>query len=426
AAGDSVAAAAEGFRLICEVVADFVDYDGTTLNIRQLQPRYHEMFFRISVLVHHQRRQVATVPLAFRSFVSAALIRIVVTAGRKSCDHFPVLFLRTTVAVFVQVETVLAGREPLEVGRHAEATLAVFERNRAERLADALFIDAVDRGACRRNRQTDHAQQRGAYRYVHAFLRHVGRAKRYKKKAALSGSGRVASRLLAHLFGLTADLVVPQIVMLLGPLAAGASTDHSFQRALHAPRAEIDVAKHQRHPRGRRDAMYEIRRLHGLARLAEQRKVEHDAADADGAAEQHQPQPERQILLARVNASRVRVFPFLAQIPARATQPLPVGRLGQCVADPDDDFKNDADDEERTEIIVQRDRDVRISAEAGIAHRGYQHGASEEQAQAGDPQDDEQHRGVPVQHAFAHAPALHGPARRRMLQFDLSAHDRQQ
>ena len=94
-----------------------MDHKRLALHVHELDPGDLELDVSVALGVHLQFGEVALVPAAARPLVRLGALRIVVTARRLARRGCAVLVGRRATSVLVEVKPVLAGRQPLELGR---------------------------------------------------------------------------------------------------------------------------------------------------------------------------------------------------------------------------------------------------------------------------------------------------------------------
>src|SRR6185503_4641920 len=105
AASEPCAAATQGSRVICVVVASGVNHQGATRYFGHLEPGRQYRIICIPRGVDVQPRQITKMSVAPRQSVALGCRRIVVATRRQCGHHLPVFFLGLATGVLVHVET---------------------------------------------------------------------------------------------------------------------------------------------------------------------------------------------------------------------------------------------------------------------------------------------------------------------------------
>src|SRR3990172_8861285 len=146
------------------------------------------------------------------------------------------------------------------------------------------------------------------------------------------------------------DLVVPELVVLLGPRLVGDPVAHVAVGALDADRAHVDMAERHGDHRHRGDDVDDVHLLHRGAQLLEIRKQHHESGHRRDEAEDHHAGPEVD-LLAGIEAARRQMYAD-QDLPA-VREPRAIALRWQVVPGVDDDHAQQADEEQRADQIMQ-------------------------------------------------------------------------
>src|SRR5215467_1846882 len=124
-----------------------MDHDRASANLRYRKMWRGDSLARIAPAIHRQYREIAAMAGgAERPQMPLGVGGIVVTAGGKACGRFALIHPRTTLALFMNMKTVLTRGQPGKLGRDHQAAGAVSEGHRPQVRAGAAGIDRVYRG----------------------------------------------------------------------------------------------------------------------------------------------------------------------------------------------------------------------------------------------------------------------------------------
>src|SRR6056297_325901 len=241
------------------------------------------------------------------------------------------------------------------------------------------------------------------------------------KRAAVSGLGCGRSARCGCLVpGRSAvfDLFVPDVVVLLGETLVDLAAHHALQHALDTKGAQVDVPERDGDQEQPAAGMHDVRELHGAALPAEVREQQVEARDGQrNTAEEQQPE---EYLLTGIGEARRRMA--FAEEPAGGFHPREIVAPEDVLGNPDDQHHDESRDKWQREIVVDRFRNLGPGGEAFLTHERNEHGAAEDQTEAGDGEQHEQDGDVPVQSALEGRPAFHLPPG-LLLQLLLAEHD---
>jgi hypothetical protein len=142
AAGDAALAPAI-LWLVSVVVAAFMDHQGAASDVRHFQILYSHALFNLSAF-GDKLWKVAIMTATVRAFVGSGRFRVVMRTRCVGSCHLSIFLTRRAVALFVDVEAVLAITHPGHTDFNGQAVRSVRQCCGTNRLANALGGDSVD------------------------------------------------------------------------------------------------------------------------------------------------------------------------------------------------------------------------------------------------------------------------------------------
>ena len=154
-----------------------MDHKGFAGEIGGAESGRHHAGGCAAVVVDHKPAQVAAVPIAEGAEMGAAVVGIPVATSRQS-GHRNALCIEAciTAVVGMEVKAVLSRRQAAEAGDDFQALVAVASRHAADRFANAVGTDALDRDLQAGGLRRVWPNQRDAHQQHCEQATHVNRA----------------------------------------------------------------------------------------------------------------------------------------------------------------------------------------------------------------------------------------------------------